>query len=256
MHRSAHLAIVRTVLVAASADAARARRPRAGRPARCCRSPARGRPPRSTTPTPSTTPSPTWSGSRADRDRRGGPVGAEPRQRPRSDGHLADPRRHAVAGRPHLPGRGGRTVDRDAGSSGRDDLGQPGRLAPAGGRQGAGPAADRLGVGRAGAASGTGADGGDDELVSPVEPGPAEPALGRRPRLRGVGASRRRLRAASARRDRAWWGLGGVGRRCAARGGLDARSARRAGSRPTAWTRMRRVSTADPAREWLTNAGR
>ena len=48
------------------------------------------------------------------RVRDGGQVRAGPRERPRGDGHLVDPRRDAVAGRPHLSRGQGRSVDRDA----------------------------------------------------------------------------------------------------------------------------------------------
>ena len=57
-------------------------------------------------------------------------AGATPRARRHR--HLVDPRRHAVAGRPHLPDRRGRALDRDPGCRTRaGHLGQRGRVAPA-----------------------------------------------------------------------------------------------------------------------------
>ena len=117
--------------------------PPAGRPARSCRSPARARPRRSTTPTTSTTAR--QAGRRVRRQHRPGRrLGRDPPERAGRDRDLADPRRRAVAGGPHLPERRGRAVDRDPELDRRRvDLGQPGRLAPADVRQGAVDAARR-----------------------------------------------------------------------------------------------------------------
>ena len=62
---------------------------------------------------------------------------------------------------------------------------------------------DSLGVGRAGAATGTGTDSEADEVVSPVDPGPAVPAA-------VEPASAAPADDGSTTRDRALWGLGGL----------------------------------------------
>ena len=123
-------------------------RRRAARPAPCCPSRGPGAPRRSTTPIRSTTSSPAWSGSPSRAGRSTAQESGRPRVRPRRHRHLAGPRRRAVAGRPHLPGREGRPVDLHPGLGlQRLDLGEPRALAPARGRRAAGRPARRSGTG-------------------------------------------------------------------------------------------------------------
>ncbi len=107
---------------------------------------------------------------------------------------------------------------------------------------------DSLGVGRAGAASGT------EEPASAVEPAPAasapvEPASAApAPAPTDDGAD-------TSARDRAWWGLGGlVGGALLAAGWTRVRTARR--QPPDDWDPDAERLDADPAKEWLTSAGR
>ena len=101
----------------------------------------------------STTSWPTSSACRrAERDVRRQGVRLRPRVRRRRHRHLAGPRRRAVAGRPHLPGRQGRPVDLHPGLGLQRqlDLGEPGALAPARGRRTSRRPARRPGTGHQG----------------------------------------------------------------------------------------------------------
>ena len=110
---------------------------------------------------------------------------------------------------------------------------------------------DSLGVGQSGPASATGADGGADEPASAVEPGPAVPAsvepASTAPAPTDDGS-------ATSNRDRLLWGLGGL-----AGGVLLAACWTRVRSRrqaPDDWDPDAEGLDTDPAKEWLTSAGR
>jgi hypothetical protein len=106
---------------------------------------------------------------------------------------------------------------------------------------------DSLGVGQAGAASGTGEPG------SAVEPGPAVPASVE-PASTAPAPAPTDEGSASANRDRLWWGLGGLaGGVLLAAGWTRVRSRRQA---PDDWDPDAERLDTDPAKEWLTSAGR